>query len=99
MVAPIVNATIHACGSFTNFLDLQCIFVNTFAGDNTIFLISLALVALIVMGWFRMPIGAVGAGITIAGLLVEPISPALYYICIFFALILVGFSIAKAVNR
>ena len=87
------------CGSFTNFLDLNCIFVNTFAGNINIFVGIAVIVTMALAGMLRMPMAVLGAGIILLGLLLANWSAWLFFIGWLIGAILIGLSIARAFSR
>ena len=90
-----LNETIHICGSFTNFLDLQCHFVNTLSGGNSIFIGIAAFAYLLLSAYLRMPIGAIGAGLVLLGAILTPINPAIFVLSIVVGLVMVAISLAQ----
>ena len=87
------------CGSFINFMDLQCVFVNTFAGSLNIFVGIAILVVMSLAGALRMPMAVVGAGIVLLGLLLANWVAWLFYIGLIIGAILIGLAIARAFSR
>ena len=98
---PVTNSSafVHSCGSFTNFLDLQCTLQNNLSGTPTIFIGVMAFAMLILGAWLRLPLFAIGMGIVLLGAILSPISMSLFVITWFVALILIGFQIGKSVIR
>lgn len=87
------------CESFINFLDFECLFVNTLAGSWLVFVGIAAFVYMLVASYFRMPMGAVGAGFWLLGIILYAWQPWVLYICSIFGAILIGISIARAFAR
>lgn len=87
------------CESFVNVLDLQCVFVNTFAGTWTLFVGIFAFVYLLLAAWLRIPIGAIGAGFLLMGVVLANWQPWVFYVGLIFGGIGIAISIAQAIKR
>lgn len=87
------------CGAFVNSLDLECIFVNMFAGSWTIaslialvFIISLA-------GRFRMSNAITGSSIALFAILFYSQMPWLIFITIIFTSLAIWAAVASLWKR
>ena len=98
---PVTNSSafVHSCGTFTEFLDLQCLLQNTLAGTPVIFIGIMALAFLMISAWLRLPIFAVGMGFILLGTILSPISLAPLVISLFIGLVSLGLQLAKAWSR
>lgn len=90
---------INTCTSFTNFLDLQCIFLNVFSGGINIFLAVGSIAYLLFASALRLPLGAVGAGFVLLGLILSPISNGFLVVLLIFGFIFIGISVSQLFQR
>jgi len=87
------------CSGFIQPGDLQCIFVNVFAGNNLTFGLLLAIVIVGISAYFKMFQAALGTMILVAGFLFYDQAPWMYYISLFIAAIMFITQITKLVKN
>ena len=85
----------HSCGSFTNFLDLQCILVNNLSGSTPVFLIVASLGLMMLGAYLRLPLASIGFAFVLMGALLLPISSVIFVVGLMIAALFLGWQIAS----
>ena len=80
-------------------LDLQTLFVNTFAGSLEIFMISAFFAVAVVAAYFRMPNTLALIMFGLFGVIVAVYSAEFYYIVILFAGIAIAYGIGSYIRK